>query len=143
MSDTVVNRILSRMQIEALVSAGYVIERRTRTLPGSEVLDVIRAVTVVTGAGQAEIVGSRRHRSAVEPRHIAMALVYERGKASLAEIGRAFGGRDHSTVFNAIERIEGKCAHDVDFAKRVDDARQIAARFTAERIQATRKAPQS
>ncbi len=47
----------------------------------------------------------RRTRSIVRPRQIAMALAKELTSHSLAEIGRAFGGRDHTTVLHAHRKV--------------------------------------
>jgi chromosomal replication initiator protein len=40
--------------------------------------------------------------------------------ASLPEVGRAFGGRDHSTVLSAVRSIEGALATDEELARLVD-----------------------
>ncbi|HAC33403.1 MAG TPA: chromosomal replication initiator protein DnaA, partial [Gammaproteobacteria bacterium] len=47
-----------------------------------------------------------RKRSVARPRQIAMALSKELTNSSLPQIGKAFGGRDHTTVIHACERIE-------------------------------------
>ncbi|MBL4762694.1 MAG: chromosomal replication initiator protein DnaA [Gammaproteobacteria bacterium] len=48
---------------------------------------------------------SRRSRSITRPRQVAMALAKELTNHSLPEIGRAFGGRDHTTVIHACKKI--------------------------------------
>ena len=52
-----------------------------------------------------ELVGQRRSRSIVYPRHVAMYLCRELTDSSLPKIGRDFGGRDHTTVINATSNI--------------------------------------
>lgn len=52
-----------------------------------------------------ELVGQRRSRSVVYPRHIAMYLCRELTDSSLPKIGGHFGGRDHTTVINATSNI--------------------------------------
>ena len=59
-----------------------------------------------------EMVSARRHRSVARPRQVAMYLSRELTPRSLPEIGRRFGGRDHTTVIHAIERIEALRADD-------------------------------
>jgi chromosomal replication initiator protein len=54
----------------------------------------------------AEIFSKGRNRSIARPRQIAMALSKELTNHSLPEIGRAFGGRDHTTVLHAYRKIE-------------------------------------
>ena len=50
--------------------------------------------------------GNRRTQDVVHARHIAMYLSRELTEASTPEIGRRFGGRDHSTVIHAVRKIE-------------------------------------
>ncbi len=47
----------------------------------------------------------KRNRSITRPRQIAMALTKELTTHSLPEIGKAFGGRDHTTVIHAVRRV--------------------------------------
>jgi hypothetical protein len=60
-----------------------------------------------------EMVSARRPRAVARPRQIAMYLARELTPMSLPEIGRRFGGRDHTTVMHAIRVIEG--LYDIDF----------------------------
>ncbi|MEO5574351.1 MAG: chromosomal replication initiator protein DnaA [Gammaproteobacteria bacterium] len=53
----------------------------------------------------AELVSARRTRSLARPRQLAMALAKELTNHSLPEIGKAFGGRDHTTVLHACRKI--------------------------------------
>jgi chromosomal replication initiator protein len=52
-----------------------------------------------------ELVGQRRSRAVVYPRHVAMYLCRELTDSSLPKIGQRFGGRDHTTVINATSNI--------------------------------------
>ncbi len=52
-----------------------------------------------------ELLGQRRSRSVVYPRHVAMYLCRELTDSSLPKIGERFGGRDHTTVINATSNI--------------------------------------
>ncbi|MGH8250134.1 MAG: chromosomal replication initiator protein DnaA [Steroidobacteraceae bacterium] len=54
----------------------------------------------------ADLLSKRRSRSIARPRQIAMALARELTNHSLPEIGDAFGGRDHTTVIHACERVK-------------------------------------
>lgn len=65
---------------------------------------------------QAEMVSARRAREVARPRQVAMYLAKQLTPRSLPEIGRKFGGRDHTTVIHAvrqIERLRG-CDSDID-----------------------------
>ncbi|HHW71788.1 MAG TPA: chromosomal replication initiator protein DnaA [Firmicutes bacterium] len=55
-----------------------------------------------------ELKSKRRTRNITFPRQIAMYLARDLTESSLPEIGEAFGGRDHSTVIHAIEKIESE-----------------------------------
>ena len=67
-----------------------------------------------------DLVSDRRARAVARPRQIAMYLSKRLTTRSLPEIGRKFGGRDHSTVIHAVRRIEQlrDTDHDVDGAVR-------------------------
>ncbi len=56
--------------------------------------------------------GARRQRSILYPRQLAMFLCRQLTEASLPEIGQAFGGRDHTTVMHAVEKISREIAQD-------------------------------
>ena len=60
-----------------------------------------------------EIRGAKRQRSILYPRQVAMFLCRRLTEASLPEIGRAFGGRDHTTVLHAVEKIEREITQDI------------------------------
>ncbi len=53
-----------------------------------------------------DLVSARRSRAVARPRQIAMYLAKRLTTRSLPEIGRKFGGRDHSTVIHAVRKIE-------------------------------------
>lgn len=55
---------------------------------------------------QTEMVSARRAREVARPRQIAMYLAKQLTPRSLPEIGRRFGGRDHTTVIHAVKQIE-------------------------------------
>lgn len=52
----------------------------------------------------------RRARSVAWPRQVAMALARDLTPRSLPEIGRAFGGRDHTTVMHAVRQVAKRLA---------------------------------
>ncbi len=71
-----------------------------------------------------DLVSERRARAIARPRQIAMYLAKRLTTRSLPEIGRKFGGRDHSTVIHAVRRIEALRGTDRD----VDDAVRVLMR---------------
>jgi len=63
---------------------------------------------------------ARRARAVARPRQVAMYLSKKLTSKSLPEIGRRFGGKDHTTVMHAVKRVEELCKIDNDFAQDVD-----------------------
>jgi len=64
--------------------------------------------------------GKRRTRNIVLPRQVAMYLARQLTDLSLVEIGRMFGGRDHTTVLYACEKVGGMISADPSFADRIN-----------------------
>ena len=60
------------------------------------------------------MVSARRARAVARPRQIAMYLAKRLTPRSLPEIGRRFGGRDHTTVIHAVKQIERLRGEDAD-----------------------------
>ena len=69
---------------------------------------VIGAVGRRTGVTPADIRGRSRSRDVTYARHLAMYLMKEEARNTIAEIGRHLGHRDHSTVLAGIARITGE-----------------------------------
>jgi chromosomal replication initiator protein len=64
--------------------------------------------------------GARRTRSVALPRQVAMYLLRQLTDLSLVDIGRIFGGRDHSTVIYACEKIAAMVQGDSEFSDKVN-----------------------
>jgi chromosomal replication initiator protein len=69
---------------------------------------------------QADMQSPRRARQVARPRQVAMYLAKQLTTRSLPEIGRKFGGRDHTTVMHAVKKVEELCAADAGFSEDVD-----------------------
>ena len=67
-----------------------------------------------------DIIGPRRVRTIARPRQVAMYLAKQLTSRSLPEIGRRFGGRDHTTVMHGVRKIEELKAHDSQIAEDVE-----------------------
>ncbi len=61
-----------------------------------------------------DIKGRKRVKQIVMPRQIAMYLARELTDSSLPQIGREFGGKDHTTVIHAVDKIEKAASADAD-----------------------------
>ncbi len=75
------------------------------------------------GISRAELVGSSRAAAPLRARQVAILFTRELTGLSLPQIGHLYGGRDHSTVINALKRIEIGIAEDPSLARRVDELR--------------------
>ncbi|MCP5366290.1 MAG: chromosomal replication initiator protein DnaA [Hyphomicrobiales bacterium] len=68
---------------------------------------------------------ARRARSVARPRQVAMYLAKQLTSRSLPEIGRKFGGRDHTTVMHAVRKVEELRETDSSFAEDVELLRRM------------------
>ena len=73
----------------------------------------------------ADMHSPRRARAVARPRQVAMYLAKQLTSRSLPEIGRKFGGRDHTTVMHAVRKIEELRATDNSLAEDVDLLRRM------------------
>ena len=80
---------------------------RTREPKRVRVEEILKLVSAHFNVTRADLLSSRRTASVVRPRQIAMYLSKTLTLRSLPEIGRRFGGRDHTTVLHAVRKIEG------------------------------------
>lgn len=81
--------------------------------------DIKKMVAEAFGVSVEEINGTSRAKAIVLARQVAMLLVREVLGASLPEIGRVFGGKDHSTVVHACRKIKTLLQNDLDLAQRL------------------------
>ena len=87
--------------------------------------DIQRVVSRHYNVSRQELVSDRRTRVIVKPRQIAMYLAKTMTPRSFPEIGRRFGGRDHTTVLHAVRKIEElinsdtKLGHEIELLKRL------------------------
>jgi chromosomal replication initiator protein len=81
---------------------------------------ILLAVAERFGVSGEALCGPRRTRSVALPRQVAMYLTRQLTDLSLVEIGRLFGGRDHTTVLYACEKVAGMITADSEFAGRIN-----------------------
>ena len=84
-------------------------------------VDEIQKVTADHfGLKQADLLSERRTRTIARPRQIAMYLCKQNTTRSYPDIGRRFGGRDHTTVLHGVRRIEEMLTTDDQIARDVE-----------------------
>ena len=82
--------------------------------------DIQKATAEYYSLKQSDLLSERRNRSIARPRQAAMWLCKQLTTRSLPDIGRRFGGRDHTTVLHAVRRIEELKALDAPLAADVE-----------------------
>ena len=90
--------------------------------------DIQRVVARHYNVSKADLLSSRRTRTIVRPRQIAMYLAKMLTPRSLPEIGRRFGGRDHTTVLHAVRKIEGLIEGDMTLADEIELLKRMRVR---------------
>jgi chromosomal replication initiator protein len=93
---------------------------RTREPKKVKIEDIQRLVANHYNVSKSDILSSRRTATVVRPRQIAMYLSKALTLRSLPEIGRRFGGRDHTTVLHAVRKIESLTGNDASLAGEID-----------------------
>ena len=82
--------------------------------------DIQRVVARQYNVSRSDLLSSRRTANVVRPRQVAMYLAKTLTLRSLPEIGRRFGGRDHTTVLHAVRKIEGLVGNDMALAEEIE-----------------------
>jgi chromosomal replication initiator protein len=124
------NQLLFRRSFEPSLSIERVDELLAHLVGAGEakrvrIEDIQRIVARHYNVSRQELVSNRRTRVIVKPRQIAMYLSKTLTPRSFPEIGRRFGGRDHTTVLHAVRKIEelisgdAKLGHEIELLKRL------------------------
>lgn len=104
--------------LAADVLGGYFGDSAPRALDPAAVQE---AVCLKFSVSQEDLTGARRTKELVIARQVAMYLARELTSASLVSIGRAFGGRDHSTVLHACAKVKELAASDASLVRALDE----------------------
>jgi len=91
-------------------------QQRLPTIPSIQ-----KAVAEFYGVRVDDLRSRGRNKSIVLPRQVAMYLCRQIVKASLPDIGEGFGGKDHSTVIHACEKVKRKITSEDPFRKQIHD----------------------
>ena len=87
---------------------------------------IIRATAAYRQLDPAEIIGRSRARPAAATRHLAIFLASRHSNLSLAQIGRSFDNRDHTTVMHSIRRMQQQLSTDARLRADAEAIIQIA-----------------
>jgi chromosomal replication initiator protein len=96
---------------------------RGRPAAATSVEEIQERVSERFGISRAELIGSSRASTPLRARQVAIFLTREMTDLSLPQIGRLYGGRDHSTVLNSLRRLEASLTGDAELAAKVEELR--------------------
>jgi len=96
---------------------------KIRPLQPTSVEEIQQRVAEGFGISRAELVGSSRAATPLRARQVAIFLTRDLTDLSLPQIGRLYGGRDHTTVINSLRRVEARLDEDPDLAEKVRELR--------------------
>jgi chromosomal replication initiator protein len=99
------------------------IPRRSQQSEPTTVEEIQQRVAASFGISRAELVGTSRAATPLRARQVAILLTREATDLSLPQIGRLYGGRDHTTILNALRRAEATVSNDAGLARQVADLR--------------------
>ena len=109
---------LTHEEIDALAKECWPSARRAISIE-----DVQSAVERFYDIDHTSLVGNKRHKALMEPRHVAIWLARELCDRTLADIGEHFGGRTHATVMHSISVVDNARRDDKAFYDRVTQIR--------------------
>ena len=121
-----INRLLAHNTLSGAPVTLEMAEREVRDLIRPQepkrvkIEDIQRVVARQYNVSRSDLLSSRRTANVVRPRQVAMYLSKTLTLRSLPEIGRRFGGRDHTTVLHAVRKIEGLVGKDPILADEVE-----------------------
>src|SRR5262249_48334072 len=124
--DRALNRLLAHNKLTGHPVTVEMAERAVRDLVRPQdpkrvkIEDIQRIVARQYNVSRADLLSSRRTANVVRPRQIAMYLAKALTLRSLPEIGRRFGGRDHTTVLHAVRKIETLATSDAALAEEIE-----------------------
>ncbi|MCK0196451.1 chromosomal replication initiator protein DnaA [Ancylobacter sp. 6x-1] len=129
--DGALNRLLAHNQFNSSTISLEMAETVVRDLVRSsepkrvKIDDILRIVAKHYNVTRADILSQRRTANVVKPRQVAMYLAKMLTLRSLPDIGRRFGGRDHTTVLHAVRKIEGLAGTDRALADELETLKRL------------------
>lgn len=124
--DGAVNRLVAANQLTGELITVPLAEKtladliRARDAKRVRIEDILKIVSRHYKVPRNELLSARRSRDVVRPRQIAMFLAKALTSRSLPEIGRRFGGRDHTTVLHSVRKVESMMKDDVELSQEIE-----------------------
>ena len=129
-SEGALNRLLAHSKLTGQPVTLEMAEREVRDLIRPQepkrvkIEDIQRVVARHYNVSRGDLLSARRTANVVRPRQVAMYLAKTMTLRSLPEIGRRFGGRDHTTVLHAVRKIELLIGNDQSLADEVESLKR-------------------
>lgn len=127
-----INRLMiyTAMMIPSVIDLNFAVEAlkdyvNTNVYSRNTVENIQSVVAKYFQIEVADMIGKKRVAKIIRPRHIAMYLSREETDENLVRIGLEFGGRDHSTIIAACEKIKKDMKNDDDLIKMLKDIREM------------------
>ena len=118
-------RVLAYASLTGRPASAALVRETLRDLPDADrpvsVATIKQVVSEAFAIPVTELESAKRSQVVVAPRQLAMYLCRELTDATLPAIGREFGGRDHTTVLYAVQKISRRLHHDRREYDQVDD----------------------
>jgi chromosomal replication initiator protein len=124
------NRLLARSKLSGHPITLEMAEREVRDLIRPQeprrvkIEEIQRVVAGQYHVSRTDLLSARRTANVVHPRQVAMYLAKTLTLRSLPEIGRRFGGRDHTTVLHAVRKIENLASNDTALAEEIESLKR-------------------
>ncbi|WP_297102936.1 chromosomal replication initiator protein DnaA [uncultured Devosia sp.] len=124
--DGAVNRLVAANQLTGELITVPLAEKtladliRARDAKRVRIEDILKIVSRHYKVPRNELLSARRSRDVVRPRQIAMYLAKALTSRSLPEIGRRFGGRDHTTVLHSVRKVEQMIKDDLELGQEIE-----------------------
>jgi chromosomal replication initiator protein len=124
--DGALNRLVCRAEFSDIPMTMEAAELAIADLVGSReprrirIEEIQKVVANHYNVSKHDLLSARRTRAIVRPRQIAMYLAKTMTPRSFPEIGKRFGGRDHTTVLHAVRKVEELAAGDETLAQEIE-----------------------
>jgi len=129
--DGALNRLVCRAEFSDTLITMEIAEAAIADLVGTReprrirIEDIQKVVASHFNVSKHDLLSARRTRAIVRPRQIAMYLAKTMTPRSFPEIGKRFGGRDHTTVLHAVRKVEELAAADAALAQEIELLRRL------------------
>lgn len=117
-----VQKVTTQVALEALKDF---LDNKKEVLTVDTIIDVVCSYYSVQ---KAEIIGKKKNKEIVEPRQVCIYLITDMLSLPLAAIGTAFGGRDHTTIMHARDKITQLITTNNNIATAIKDIRDMILR---------------